>query len=301
MAYTNLNLNICPRDNIDETRRREYQSNRIGSQGKVPGKKEGSVLMQELNQRRTENKKLTEMLFFLSENYNSLQGQLMDFKLEDDQSKLKKRKAEGENCGVLGINGNSESSSCSDGGSWKMPREIKTNVSRVHVKTDPSDTSLIVKDGYRWRKYGQKVTRDNPSPRAYYKCSVAPTCPAKKKVQRSVEDPWVVVAIYEGEHHHHHPCQADRLPLGLNQGVISSPKSTISSSPSPILDSMQPGLCIDARRPNLGIDVPAFQELLVKKMANSLTRNHSFTTALAAAISTRILDHDLLESRENTS
>ena len=99
--------------------------------------------MQELNQRRTENKKLTEILFFLSENYNSLQGQLMDFKLEDDQSKLKKRKAEGENCGVLGINGNSESSSCSDGGSWKMPREIKTDVSRVHVKTDPSDTSLV--------------------------------------------------------------------------------------------------------------------------------------------------------------
>ncbi|GFS42579.1 hypothetical protein Acr_00g0080660 [Actinidia rufa] len=237
MAYTNLNLNlnICPRDNIDETRR--------------------SVLMQELNQRRTENKKLTEMLFFLSENYNSLQEQLMDFKLEDDQSKLKKRKAEGENCCVLGINGNSESSSCSDGGSWKMPREIKTDVSRVHVKTDPSDTSLV---------------------------------------QRSVEDPWVVVAIYEGEHHHHHPCQADRLPLGLNQGVISSPKSTISSSPSPILDSMQPESCIDARRPNLGIDMPAFQELLVEKMANSLTRNHSFRAALAAAISTRILDHDLL-------
>ncbi|XP_057467507.1 probable WRKY transcription factor 40 [Actinidia eriantha] len=285
MAYTNLNLNLCPQDNnTDETR--------------------GSVLMQELNQRRTENKKLTEMLFFLCENYNSLQGQWMDFKLEDDQSKSKKRKAEGENCGgVFGMNGNSETSSCSDGGAWKMPREIKTNVSRVHVKTDPSDTSLIVRDGYQWRKYGQKVTRDNPSPRAYYKCSFAPTCPVKKKVQRSVEDPLVVVAIYEGEHNHPHPCQAYQLPLGLNQGVISSPNSTISSSPSPspIMDPTQPGSCNDARRPNSGIDIPAFQELLVEKMANSLTRNYSFTTALAAAISTRILDHDLLESWETTS
>ncbi|PSS01081.1 WRKY transcription factor 40 [Actinidia chinensis var. chinensis] len=285
----NLNLNINPQDNNDETT--------------------GSFVDEELNRMSAENKKLTEMLCFLHENYKSLQGQLVDLmhkSSENGEPKLKKRKSEDENYGgAIANNGNHETCSNSDGGSWKRPREIGNTVSRVCVKTDPSDTSLIVRDGYQWRKYGQKVTRDNPSPRAYYKCSFAPTCPVKKKVQRSVEDPWVVVAIYEGEHSHPDPTQP-HVSLGFNQGhkipgSISGPNATISSSQSPILDSTQSESGSDAEKSNPRIDMPAFQELLVEKLANSLTRNHNFTTAVAAAISTKILDHDLSESWETTS
>ncbi|KAI8030431.1 putative WRKY transcription factor 40 [Camellia lanceoleosa] len=135
-------------------------------------KKLESVLMEKLNKMSSENKKLTEMLFLICENYNALQGHLVDLMQKNSENnnhqstKSKKRQCEGgENSGGA----NNESSSCSDGGSCKRPREIKTSVSRVCVKVDASDTSLIVKDGYQWRKYGQKVTRDNPSPRAYYK------------------------------------------------------------------------------------------------------------------------------------
>ncbi|OIW09294.1 hypothetical protein TanjilG_01265 [Lupinus angustifolius] len=73
---------------------------------------------------------------------------------------------------------------------------------QVYVRTHPNDDSLIIKDGYEWRKYGQKVTKDNASPRAYFRCSMAPNCSAKKKVQRSVYDRSIIVATYDGEHNH---------------------------------------------------------------------------------------------------
>ncbi|XP_007035842.2 PREDICTED: probable WRKY transcription factor 48 [Theobroma cacao] len=73
-------------------------------------------------------------------------------------------------------------------------------------------------DGYRWRKYGQKAVKNSPYPRSYYRCTSA-GCGVKKRVERSSDDPTVVVTTYEGQHTH--PC-----PITPRGSIGISPDSS---------------------------------------------------------------------------
>jgi hypothetical protein len=96
----------------------------------------------------SENKKLTEMLAHLCENYSTLQTHLMDLASKSSKKEAinsRKRKAESDyySQNLIGIDGNTECSS-SDEESCKRPKEnIKTKASRVCVRTDASDKSLV--------------------------------------------------------------------------------------------------------------------------------------------------------------
>ncbi|KAL4587812.1 hypothetical protein LXL04_000686 [Taraxacum kok-saghyz] len=74
--------------------------------------------------------------------------------------------------------------------------------SRVVVQTI-SDIDIL-DDGYKWRKYGQKVVKGNPNPRSYYKCTT-PTCSVRKHVERASHDSRSVITTYEGKHNHDVP------------------------------------------------------------------------------------------------
>lgn len=80
-----------------------------------------------------------------------------------------------------------------------------------------------LEDGYRWRKYGQKAVKDSPFPRSYYRCTTA-SCNVKKRVERSYNDPSIVVTTYEGQHTHPSPV----IPRPSLAGV--APVNTVGST-----------------------------------------------------------------------
>ncbi|XP_061354320.1 probable WRKY transcription factor 40 [Gastrolobium bilobum] len=269
----------------------------------VPSLHMADNLVEELHRLNCENKRLTEKLTHLCESYQAMQKQLsklMNTNFEQDPTQSRKRKAdETESCiNMFCVRGNINTECSStindEDSSFKRHKDniiTSPKFSKVLVKTEASNTSLYVMDGYQWRKYGQKVTRDNPSPRAYFRCSFAPRCPVKKKVQRSLEDPTILVATYEGEHNHGHERAELSMVSNQKDGPVGS--VNVSSSATPIigsttgptirLDLVQSGLVESAQKSSI-------EKFLVQQMATSLTRDPNFTTALATAISGRILD-----------
>ncbi|CAH8387208.1 unnamed protein product [Eruca vesicaria subsp. sativa] len=112
---------------------------------------------------------------------------------------------------------------------------------RIVVQTT-SDIDIL-DDGYRWRKYGQKVVKGNPNPRSYYKCTTT-GCPVRKHVERASSDMRAVITTYEGKHNHDVPAARgsgyttnrlahDPSPAPIRPTAIAGHSNYTSSSQAP--------------------------------------------------------------------
>ncbi|PIA58143.1 hypothetical protein AQUCO_00500231v1 [Aquilegia coerulea] len=149
---------------------------------------------------------------------------------DDPESKRRKKESGGSGIDVTLM-----------GKATREPRVVVQTLSEVD----------ILDDGYRWRKYGQKVVKGNPNPRSYYKCTNA-GCPVRKHVERASHDPKAVITTYEGKHNHDVPAartsahdtagptlyhtapnsmlstrseEIDTISLDLGVGISSSPEN----------------------------------------------------------------------------
>ncbi|XP_051214808.1 probable WRKY transcription factor 4 [Lolium perenne] len=101
-------------------------------------------------------------------------------------------------------------------------RHVPAPAQRIIVQTtSPVD---LLDDGYRWRKYGQKVVKGNPHPRSYYKCTYQ-GCDVKKHIERCSQEPTAVITTYEGKHSHD-------VPAARNSSHASVASANASSSGS---------------------------------------------------------------------
>ncbi|MCH82883.1 putative WRKY transcription factor 2-like, partial [Trifolium medium] len=96
----------------------------------------------------------------------------------------------------------------------------------------------ILDDGYRWRKYGQKVVKGNPNPRSYYKCTTV-GCTVRKHVERASHNLKYIITTYEGKHNHDVATARNNIHISSNDVALPSSGANVHASGIPKSETPQ--------------------------------------------------------------
>lgn len=135
----------------------------------------------------------------------------------------------------------------------------------IAVHTVPDEGSS--NDGYRWRKYGQKMLKGNSFIRSYYRCTSS-ACPARKHVERAADEVTSTTITYEGKHDHGMPA-----PKKRHEHDIPVPKKRHGSescliSPAASVDNAccKKNRSLSARRPSSKCSMDSEVDIMGEKI-----------------------------------